>query len=101
PVNPLEDRMQVLAALSCVDHLVAFDEDTPHNLVRVVRPDVFVKGGDYTRDRLPEAALVEELGGVVRILPFVNDRSTTGLIEKIRAAEVPVPVRQDFQGQTA
>ena len=72
---------------SCVDHLIPFDEDTPHELIRLVRPHVFVKGGDYTRDRLPEAGLVEELGGVVRILPLVEDRSTTGLIERIRASQ--------------
>jgi D-beta-D-heptose 7-phosphate kinase/D-beta-D-heptose 1-phosphate adenosyltransferase len=85
PINPLDDRLQVLAALSCVDLAVPFDEDTPHDLIRAVRPAVFVKGGDYTRDRLPEAGLVEELGGEVRILSFVADRSTTGLIERIRA----------------
>jgi D-beta-D-heptose 7-phosphate kinase / D-beta-D-heptose 1-phosphate adenosyltransferase len=87
PINTLEDRLQVLAALSCVDHLTAFDDDTPCALIRAVRPDVFVKGGDYTRERLPEAPLVEALGGVVQILPFVADRSTTGLIRCIRAAE--------------
>jgi D-beta-D-heptose 7-phosphate kinase / D-beta-D-heptose 1-phosphate adenosyltransferase len=75
-----------------VDHLVPFDEDTPHELIRLVRPDVFVKGGDYTRDRLPEASLVEELGGVVRILPLVEDRSTTGLIERIHAQSRPAPL---------
>jgi D-beta-D-heptose 7-phosphate kinase/D-beta-D-heptose 1-phosphate adenosyltransferase len=84
PINTLEDRIQVLAALSCIDHLVAFDEDTPCNLIRVVRPDVFVKGGDYTRERLPEAPLVEEHGGRVQILPYLHDRSTTGIIEKIQ-----------------
>jgi D-beta-D-heptose 7-phosphate kinase/D-beta-D-heptose 1-phosphate adenosyltransferase len=84
PINTLEDRLAVLAALRCVDHLIPFDEDTPHELIRLVRPDVFVKGGDYTRDRLPEASLVEELGGVVRILPLVEDRSTTSLIDRIR-----------------
>lgn len=84
PINTLEDRMQVLAALNGVDHLVAFDDDTPCNLIRAVRPDVFVKGGDYTRDRLPEAALVEQLGGTVQILPYLDDRSTTGIIERIK-----------------
>jgi D-beta-D-heptose 7-phosphate kinase/D-beta-D-heptose 1-phosphate adenosyltransferase len=84
PLNTLEDRAQVLAALSCVDLVVPFPEDTPHALVRAVRPNVFVKGGDYTRDRLPEASLVEELGGEVRILPLVAERSTTGLLERIR-----------------
>jgi D-beta-D-heptose 7-phosphate kinase/D-beta-D-heptose 1-phosphate adenosyltransferase len=84
PINTLEDRIQVLAALGCVDQVVAFDEDTPCNLIRVVRPHVFVKGGDYTRERLPEAPLVEELGGVVQILPYMQDRSTTGIIERIQ-----------------
>lgn len=88
PINNLEDRIQVLAALSCIDHLVPFDEDTPCNLVRSIRPDVFVKGGDYTRDRLPEAEIVEAYGGVVQILPLVQDRSTTGIIERIQAKPV-------------
>lgn len=91
PINSLEDRVGVLGALSCVDHIVPFDEDTPCELIRVVRPDVFVKGGDYTRERLPEAAIVEELGGVVQILPFVADRSTTDIIERIRRAYAVEP----------
>jgi D-beta-D-heptose 7-phosphate kinase/D-beta-D-heptose 1-phosphate adenosyltransferase len=86
PVNPLEDRMQVLGALSCVDHTVAFDEDRPDEVIRTLRPHVFVKGGDYTLDTLPEAPLVRSLGGVVEILPFVRDRSTSGIIERIREA---------------
>jgi D-beta-D-heptose 7-phosphate kinase/D-beta-D-heptose 1-phosphate adenosyltransferase len=89
PINPLEDRVQVLAALSSVDHIVAFDEETPVTLLRQVRPDVFVKGGDYTRGRLPEAAVVEALGGQIVILPYVEDRSTTGVIERIRSAALP------------
>jgi D-beta-D-heptose 7-phosphate kinase / D-beta-D-heptose 1-phosphate adenosyltransferase len=84
PVNALEDRVQVLGALSSVDYVVPFAEDTPIAVVRAVRPDVFVKGGDYTRDMLPEAPLVEALGGRVRILSYVEARSTTGLIEQIR-----------------
>ena len=84
PILPLEDRMEILAALSCVDHIVPFDQDTPVDLIRAVRPHVFVKGGDYTRDTLPEARVVEDLGGVVHILPFVEDRSTTGIIERVR-----------------
>jgi D-beta-D-heptose 7-phosphate kinase / D-beta-D-heptose 1-phosphate adenosyltransferase len=83
PINSLEDRIQVLAALGCVDLLIGFDEDTPCELIRHVRPDVFVKGGDYTRARLPEAPLVEELGGEVHILPYLPDRSTTGIIDRI------------------
>lgn len=84
PINRLEDRAQVLAALSAIDYIVPFDEDTPVALVRLVRPDVFVKGGDYTVERLPEAAVVRELGGEVSILPWERDRSTTSIIERIR-----------------
>jgi D-beta-D-heptose 7-phosphate kinase / D-beta-D-heptose 1-phosphate adenosyltransferase len=84
PINPVEDRLHVLAALSCVDHIVCFDEDTPHELIRLIRPDVYVKGGDYSREMLPEALVVESLGGTVEILPYVEDRSTTGIIERIR-----------------
>lgn len=87
PINSLEDRVHVLAALSAIDHLVAFGEDTPCELVRHVRPHVFVKGGDYTRERLPEASIVEELGGVVRILPFVDDRSTSRIIRRVQGSD--------------
>lgn len=85
PINSLEDRAQILAALSCVDHIVPFEESTPHELIRITRPDVFVKGGDYSRETLPEASLVEQLGGRVEILPYVESYSTTSVIEKIRA----------------
>ena len=83
PINSLADRMEVLQGLSSVDHAIAFDEDTPHALIRMIRPDVFVKGGDYTRATLPEAELVESLGGTVQILPFVADRSTSSIISRI------------------
>ncbi len=86
PINTLEDRIQVLTALSSVDHIIAFDEDTPADIIRVVRPDVFVKGGDYTLDTLPEAPLVKELGGRIQILPYLEDRSTTDIIDRIRRA---------------
>src|SRR5690606_36393513 len=59
PINCAGDRAQVLAALSCVDHIVEFAEDTPARLIEIIRPDVFVKGGDYTLASLPEASLVE------------------------------------------
>ncbi|HVW37544.1 MAG TPA: D-glycero-beta-D-manno-heptose 1-phosphate adenylyltransferase, partial [Pirellulales bacterium] len=89
PINCLEDRLRVLAALSCIDHLVAFHEDSPQALIREIRPDVFVKGGDYTRDTLPEASLVEQLGGRVQILPYLADRSTTRIIERIADSRQP------------
>jgi D-beta-D-heptose 7-phosphate kinase/D-beta-D-heptose 1-phosphate adenosyltransferase len=85
PINRLEDRAEVLAALSCVDVIVPFEEDTPIELIRRLRPEVFVKGGDYSSERLPEAPLVRELGGDVRVLSFVSERSTSGIIERIRS----------------
>lgn len=84
PINPLPDRARVLEALSCVDHIIPFHEDTPLPLIEAIRPDIFVKGGDYTRETLPEAPLVEELGGVVHLLPYLSDISTTTLISRIR-----------------
>jgi D-beta-D-heptose 7-phosphate kinase/D-beta-D-heptose 1-phosphate adenosyltransferase len=69
-----------------------FDNLTPDDLIRAVRPHVFAKGGDYTRESLPEASLVEELGGRVVILPFVNDHSTTGIVAKIRTSWPAAPV---------
>lgn len=85
PINTLDDRIKVLTALSYVDHVTAFDGDSPTDLIRLIRPDLYVKGGDYTRETLPEAPLVEHLGGAVCILPYLSDRSTSGLIERIRA----------------
>lgn len=84
PVNSLSDRLAVLSALNCVDHVVPFGDLTPHHLIRIIQPDVFVKGGDYTRETLPEASLVEDLGGEVIILPYIGGRSTTELIHRIR-----------------
>jgi D-beta-D-heptose 7-phosphate kinase/D-beta-D-heptose 1-phosphate adenosyltransferase len=92
PINGLDDRLLVLEALSCVDTVVAFDTDTPEHLIEAVRPHVFAKGGDYSRETLPEADLVERLGGSVQILPLVDDRSTTGIIRRARTAE-PVAIR--------
>jgi D-beta-D-heptose 7-phosphate kinase / D-beta-D-heptose 1-phosphate adenosyltransferase len=86
PINPLAERAQVLAALSCVDHIIPFDEDIPYQLIRQIRPDVFAKGGDYTRDTLPEAELVEALDGRVMILPYIKNHSTSRIIERIHRA---------------
>jgi rfaE bifunctional protein nucleotidyltransferase chain/domain len=83
PLLPERERAQLLAALSVVDYVTVFEEDTPEELIRVLRPNVHVKGGDYRPDDLPEAAAVREGGGEVRILPFLPGRSSTGLIEEI------------------
>jgi rfaE bifunctional protein nucleotidyltransferase chain/domain len=85
PVNPVEDRAALLAALACVDHAVVFEEDSPATLIEAVRPDVYVKGGDYPPELVPEAPLVRRLGGQVRTLGYVPDRSTSAIIERIRS----------------
>ena len=84
PINSLADRVEVLAALSCVDHLVTFDEDRPEELLRALRPDVVVKGGDYSAETVPEAPLVRALGAELRILDQVPARSTTRIVERLR-----------------
>jgi rfaE bifunctional protein kinase chain/domain/rfaE bifunctional protein nucleotidyltransferase chain/domain len=80
PVNGLADRAAVLAALGPVDHVVAFDDDAPLALLRAVRPDVYVKGADHDVAALPEARLVQLLGGTVHTVPYLPDRSTSGVI---------------------
>jgi D-beta-D-heptose 7-phosphate kinase / D-beta-D-heptose 1-phosphate adenosyltransferase len=84
PVNTLADRMTVLAALSCVDWVVPFSEDTPERLICKVLPDVLVKGGDYKPQEVAGYGCVTKNGGEVRILQFVDGVSTTATIEKIR-----------------
>ncbi|WP_267716199.1 D-glycero-beta-D-manno-heptose 1-phosphate adenylyltransferase [Streptomyces sp. CoH17] len=85
PVNPLADRVRVLRALACVDAVAVFDEDTPERLLGDLRPDVWVKGGDYAGADLPEAALLQEWGGQAVLLPYLDGRSSTALLA--RAAE--------------
>ncbi|MBM7492121.1 rfaE bifunctional protein nucleotidyltransferase chain/domain [Micromonospora luteifusca] len=85
PVNPVEDRAALLAALACVDHVVVFEEDSPAALIEAVRPDIYVKGGDYPPELVPEAPLVRRLGGQVHTLGYVPDRSTSAIIERIRS----------------
>lgn len=92
PVNPIEDRVTLLAALTHVDHVVVFEEDSPARLIEAVRPDVYVKGGDYPPELVPEAPLVRRLGGQVRTLGYVPDRSTSAIIDRIRAHGATSPV---------
>jgi rfaE bifunctional protein nucleotidyltransferase chain/domain len=84
PVNALEDRMAVLAALESVALVTWFDEDTPLARILDCRPDVLVKGGDWPVDRIVGAAEVLGWGGTVHSIPFIHARSTTALLEKIR-----------------
>lgn len=90
PVVPAADRVRVLAALGCVDAVVVFDEDTPERLLDELRPDIWVKGGDYALADLPEAALLESWGGQVVLLPYLDGRSSTGLAERAAGRTAPV-----------
>jgi rfaE bifunctional protein nucleotidyltransferase chain/domain len=87
PINPEGDRVAMLAALRAVDAVVVFDEDTPVRLLREVAPAVYVKGGDYRIEDLPEAEVAREIGAEVRILPFEPGYSTTTLLERIRSQQ--------------
>lgn len=87
PVNSLERRMAVLAALGCVDWVVAFDEDTPQQLICALAPDILVKGGDNDPAKIPGGDCVRARGGEVRVLDYLSDVSTTKLIAAIRDAE--------------
>jgi D-beta-D-heptose 7-phosphate kinase/D-beta-D-heptose 1-phosphate adenosyltransferase len=84
PVNPLEDRMAVLAGLASVDWVVPFSEDTPANLIGSVLPDVLVKGGDYKPEEIAGADAVLANGGAVEVLTFKEGRSTTSIIESMK-----------------
>lgn len=85
PINALEDRLAVLAALQCVDLVIAFDEDTPLDLIKKLTPDVLVKGGDWEPDQIVGKEFVEQNGGKVRSIPIRFERSTTELITKIQS----------------
>ena len=85
PINILADRMAVAAALSMVDLVTFFDEDTPLNLILACKPDVLVKGGDWPVEQIVGATDVQGWGGTVHSIPFLHERSTTAMLKKIRA----------------
>ncbi|MBI5783208.1 MAG: D-glycero-beta-D-manno-heptose 1-phosphate adenylyltransferase [Gammaproteobacteria bacterium] len=87
PVNPLDDRLAVLAALGCVSLVTPFDDDTPLTLIKLVRPDHLVKGGDWTPDKIVGSDVVKSYGGQVHSIPFRFDRSTTELLRRIRLSK--------------
>ena len=84
PINPVERRMAVLAGLEAVDWVVSFSEDTPEPLLESLQPEVLVKGGDYTMDQVVGAGYVKSYGGVVRVLEFLDNCSTSAIMEKIK-----------------
>jgi len=85
PINSEADRQALLAALESVDMTVMFAEQTPVNLIEKIRPDIYVKGGDYEIDTLAETHLVKSWGGKAVAIPFLYERSTTSLLGKIRS----------------
>ena len=89
PLNAVLDRVWVLSGLEDVSVLAVFDEDTPLKLLDIVRPDIYVKGGDYEMDRLPEARLMATWGGRSLSLSYRPGCSTTGLIERVRQCPAP------------
>jgi D-beta-D-heptose 7-phosphate kinase/D-beta-D-heptose 1-phosphate adenosyltransferase len=86
PVNPLAQRMRVLAALGCVDWVVSFAEPTPERLICALRPDLLVKGGDNDPLRVPGGDCVRAAGGEVRVLDYLDGISTTAILRSIQGA---------------
>ena len=84
PINPVERRMAVLAGLEAVDWVVSFSEDTPEPLLESLQPEVLVKGGDYTKDQVVGGSYVESYGGMVRVLEFLDNCSTSAIMEKMK-----------------
>jgi D-glycero-beta-D-manno-heptose 1-phosphate adenylyltransferase len=84
PINPLADRMALVAALEAVNLVTWFDDDTPLALIRLAKPDVLVKGGDWPPDRIVGSADVNSWGGAVHSIPFIHERSTSATLARIR-----------------
>lgn len=84
PINNENDRAEVLSALKSVDYVVLFDEDSPIDLLLQIKPDVYTKGADYTVETLPEAKKILEIGTKIEFISFVEGKSTTSIIDKMR-----------------
>ena len=84
PINSENDRAEILSALSCVDYVVLFDEDSPRNLLDEIKPDVYTKGADYTLETLPEADIMKKNNTRVEFITFVEGKSTTSTINKMK-----------------
>jgi rfaE bifunctional protein nucleotidyltransferase chain/domain len=84
PVLPESDRSELVAALEMIDYVVLFDEPDPYEVIAAIRPDVLVKGGDWSGAKIIGADLVEEAGGRVVVIPYIKGFSTTEIIERIK-----------------
>ena len=83
PINPENDRAEMIASLACVDYVTIFAETTPNALLEVIRPGIHVKSGEYDPEKMPETPVVRKHGGEVRITPYIKGRSTTEIIKKV------------------
>lgn len=83
PLNNEDDRAEMLLGLKPVDYVIKFEEDTPVEILDLIKPDIHVKGGDYKKEDLPETKIVEKNGGIVKILSLVDGKSTTNVVNKI------------------
>lgn len=84
PINDQQARATVLSAFSCVDYIVIFEEDTPYNLISHIKPDILVKGGDWSEEEIVGADIVRAYGGKIKSLDFIPGRSTSDIINKIK-----------------
>jgi rfaE bifunctional protein nucleotidyltransferase chain/domain len=87
PLVSADERAELIAALDCVDLVTVFSQATAEKLVEAVRPDVYVKGGDYVKSSLPEAAIVRSYGGQIALAPLVPGLSTTSILDRLRCNE--------------
>ena len=87
PINNQKDRMDMLAEMEFIDYIVIFEDDTPLDLIKKVKPDILVKGGDYTPENIVGADFVKGRGGRVEVIPFVEGKSTTNIINTMRMRE--------------
>ncbi len=83
PINSLNDRMKFLSYFQFVDYIISFNDDTPYNLIKLIKPNFLFKGGDYTNSNVVGADIVEDSGGQVKIIPFLNGYSSSSIINKI------------------
>ena len=88
PINGELERAEMLLALKSVDYVVIFEEDTPYNLISTILPDILVKGGDWKEDEIVGSDIVKKHGGKVFSLPYIEGKSTTNIIKKIKESEV-------------
>lgn len=90
PVVPEDERAEMLAGLECVDYVAIFHEDTPIRLLELIRPNVHIKGAEYSSETLPEATILEGMGTELVFMPMIPGRSTTNIIQRIVETHQPV-----------